>query len=402
MLLEHVNLSDQEINEKTTSGRLEELLNQYEDSVRATVHMALESFVEKAFQEFMNGRTGEVIPRESDRVEIKDYRNGYRTVKQQMIDTLVLKNFKIPRNRAGGFRPEILQRTKRRAGRFAQLALELFVNGISTRKARRAFERAGVKISGLSKSTVSDISKDLLKEYVKWINRPITREFSYLQVDAVYIRVRKGSNRRVGTLMVIGIAPDGYKEVLHFTLGSESRNNFDEVLQSLIKRGLKTESVKLVTTDGAKGPINSIVSHFGIKKLQRCTVHKGRNILEKCPGNLKDELKAKLGRLWNMPSLFEAEEYLEKLKSEYSQIAQNSIDCLLEDKDDLLRFFNFPDEHRKTIRNTNLIERVIREVRRRTKVMDSLDNEYGCYGIVMGTVREQNYRWSKKSHWKKN
>ena len=315
MLLEHVNLPDQEINEKTDSGRLQELLAQYEEPVRATVHLLLESFVEKAFQEFMGNRTGETVVRAKDGLAVKDYRNGYRVNKQQVIDTLVLENFKVPRNRAGGFKPEILQKAKRRAGKFAEIALELYVNGISTRKARRAFERAGVKISGLSKSTVSDISKELLKEYIKWINRPITKEFQYIQVDAVYIKVRKGSTRRVGTLIVIGIASDGYKEVLHFTLGTESRKNFDEVIQNLIKRGLKTKSVKLVTTDGAKGPINSIVSHFGEESLQRCTVHKTRNILEKCPSNLKEELKAKLGRLWNMPSLFEAEMFLEKLKT---------------------------------------------------------------------------------------
>ncbi len=69
--------------------------------------------------------------------------------------------------------------------------------------------------------------------------------------------------------------------------------------------------------------------------------------------------------------------------------------------DSLFRFFDFPDSHRKSIRTTNLIERVIREVRRRTKVMDSLDSEKGVYGIVMGIVREQNERWARKSHWKK-
>lgn len=402
MLLEQYAEQLEECNEKNDKSRFEELLQNYEDPVRAIVHRILEEYVEGAFQEFMGGRSGAVVERSSDGKPIKDYRNGYRTVKQVPIDTLLLQNFKMPRNRAGGFKTELIQRFRRRAGRLAELALELYVNGVSTRKVRRNFERLGVKVSGLSKSTVSSISKDLMKEYLKWSNRPIRREYAYIQVDTVYIRVRKSSKRKVGTMIVIGIGDDGHKEVLHFTIGTESARHFDEVLQSLIKRGLKTNSIRLVTTDGAKGPIKSIIDHFGPEVLQRCTVHKTENIMEKCPTNLRDELKAKLQRLFNMPSQLEAEQYMNNLRAEYEHIAARAIGCLWEDREELLRYFGFPDEHRKTIRNTNLIERVIREVRRRTKVMDSLDNEYGCYGILMGIVREQNERWSKRSHWKKS
>lgn len=402
MLLEQHVEPVEECNEKTATGRLGELISQYEDPVRAIVHQALENYVEGAFREFMGGRIGSIVERSSDRALVQDYRNGYRTVKQVPIDTLILQNFRIPRNRAGGFQTELLQRFRHRAGKLAALALELFVNGVSTRKVRRGFERIGMKVGGLSKSTVSAITKNLMTEYLKWSNRPITREFSYLQVDTVYIRVRKSSKRKVGTMIVIGITENGYKEVLHFTLGNESARHFDEVLQGLIRRGLNSVAIRLATTDGAKGPIKSISDHLGAEVLQRCTVHKTENIMEKCPTNLRDELKAKLHRLWNMPSRLEAERYLETLQAEYGATAARSMACLCEDREDLFRYFGFPDEHRKTIRNTNLIERVIREVRRRTKVMDSLDNEYGCYGILMGIVREQNERWSMRSHWKKS
>lgn len=270
---------------------------------------------------------------------------------------------------------------------------------MGTRRVRRAFERIGVKVSGLSKSTVSEISKDLLKEYLCWINRPISRPFAYLQVDGVYVTIRKSSTRKAGTLKVIGITEDGHKEVLHFTLGTESEKHFDEVLQSLISRGLNVKRVKLVTADGARGPNNSIVSHLGRDTFQRCVVHKTRNILAKCPKNIHDELKAKVGRLWNQSSRLNAEQYLERLRAEYEAIAPRALECLLEDKEDLLRFFGLPDRHWKIIRCTNLIERVIHEVRRRTKTMETIDSEM-CYAIVMGGVREHNERWSKRGHWR--
>jgi putative transposase len=402
MLLTQNTIPTEDCNQNSTPSRLEELLARYEEPVRAIVHRTLEEYVERCFTVFMQGKIGTEIPRASDGKLVTEYRNGNREVKQAVIDTLVLQDFRIPRSRAGGFQPAILSRLKRKAGIFAGFARELYVNGVSTRKVRRPFERIGIKISGLSKSTVSEISKDLLKEYIHWINRPIREKYEYLLVDGVYVTIRKSSLKKAGTLMVVGITHEGQKEVLHFTLGTESEHHFDEVLQSLIRRGLKTDAVKLVIADGAKGPINSIVSHFGREKLQRCVVHKTRNILDKCPKNLHEELKAKLNRLWNQTSRFEAEQYLDRLAEEYGEVARRAIDCLLEDREDLLNFYGMPASHWKTIRSTNLIERVIHEVRRRTKVMCTIDSEKGCYGILMGVVREQNERWGKRSHWRKS
>jgi len=402
MPLSQVSIAGEDFNQNSHQSRLEELIARYEDPIRAIVHRTLEEYVERSFTEFMEGKIGTKIPRASDGELVTEYRNGNREVKQAVIDSLVLQGFRIPRSRAGGFQPAILSRLKRRAGLFAGFARELYVNGVSTRKVRRAFERIGINISGLSKSTVSDISKDLLKEYIRWINRPIREKYDYLLVDGVYVSIRKSSPKKAGTLMVVGITNKGQKEVLHFTLGTESERHFDEVLQSLIRRGLKTESVKLVIADGAKGPIKSIVNHFGREKLQRCVVHKTRNILDKCPKNLYEELKAKLNRLWNQTSRFEAEQYLGRLTKEYGEVARRAIECLLEDRDDLLNYYGMPNSHWKTIRNTNLIERVIHEVRRRTKVMCTIDSDKGCYGILMGVVREQNERWGKRSHWRKS
>lgn len=402
MPLSQVSIAGKDFNQNSNPSRLEELIASYEDPVRAIVHRTLEEYVERSFAEFMDGRIGVQIPRATDGELVTEYRNGNREIKQAVIDSLVLRGFRIPRSRAGGFQPAILTRLKRKAGLFAGFARELYVNGVSTRKVRRAFERIGINISGLSKSTVSDISKDLLKEYIRWINRPIREKYNYLLVDGVYVTIRKSSPKKAGTLMVVGITNQGQKEVLHFTLGTESERHFDEVLQSLIRRGLKTEEVKLVIADGAKGPIKSIVSHFGREKLQRCVVHKTRNILDKCPKNLHEELKAKLNRLWNQTSRFEAEQYLECLVKEYGEVARRAIECLLEDRDDLLNYYGMPTSHWKTIRNTNLIERVIHEVRRRTKVMCTIDSDKGCYGILMGVVREQNERWGKRSHWRKS
>ncbi len=394
----HACQSESEIKENIAPSRLELLVEHYSDLAKAIMHTALEDAVHAEFEEFIGPRVGQKINDESKgRI---DYRNGSRTVKQVMVDSMALENFQIPRNRTGGFRSKILEQGKRKAGKFARLALELFVNGVSTRKVRRAFEKSAVRISGLSKSSVSRISKDLMQEYLKWANRPIKKKFIYLQADGVYINVRLKNGKKAGTLMITGITASGEKEVLHFTQGNESERNFDEVLQSLISRGLDLDTVDLITIDGAKGPIASARKNFGEKKVQRCTIHKTRNVIEKCPKVLKDEMKAKLDRLWKQSCMTDAERFLDKIIEEYKALASGAVNCLAEDKYDLLRYYSFPEPHRNSIRTTNLIERVIREVRRRVKVMDSLQNENGVFGIVMGVVREQNHRWEVKSHWR--
>ena len=390
-----------EDNHKTTArGRLEELVARYEDPVRALTHEILEGFVRAEFDEFMAPRVGREMERSTDGAQVVEYRNGHRVVRQAMIDSLALKDFRVPRSRAGGFESKILESPRRRAGKFATLAKELFVNGLGMRRVRRAFERSAMGVTGLSRSTVARVSEELRQEYLLWSNRPIAGKFKYLQADAVYVGIRRRSARRPGTLMFVGIRETGAKEVLHFTLGIESERDFDEALQNMLRRGLDPKGVELIVLDGAAGPLKSAVSAFGEETVQRCTVHKTRNVLDKTPRALRDEMKAKLGRLWNQSSLLEAERFLDRLAEEYRNTAANAIACLIEDRNALLRFYEFPRSHWKTIRTTNLIERVIREVRRRTKVMDTLDTEFGAYGIVMGVVREQNDRWGRKSHWR--
>jgi transposase-like protein len=382
------------------SSRYEEIVRQYEDPIKAMVHRALEVYIEEAFEEFIRGKIGTYVTRSVDGKEVKEYRNGYRYIKHGVIEGLSLEQIRVPRNRAGGFRPGLLDRLREEICKVGLLASLLYINGLSTRKIRGSLDKAGIKFRGLSKSNVSRMVKNLVEEYVEWINRPITRKFIYIQVDTVYVKVKKLSNTRLGIMIAIGIDESGYKEVLYFQIGTEKTIQSDKLFQNLIRRGLDVNAVKLVTTDGARGPINSIIALFGEEKLQRCVVHKTENILKKCPKNIKGEMKAKLQRLWDCETHLEAQQYIELLCKDYEAIAPKAIACLLSDKDYLFKYLSFPMEHRKAIRNTNLIERVIREVRRRTKVMDNvLDNEYSVYALMTGIFQEQNERWNKKSHW---
>jgi len=393
-----IEIDNSKIQNKEES-RFFKLVTQYGDEIKAVVHSLLEQYTIEAFNEFMDGRSGKDVIRDSDGKIVTDYRNGFREVKNLMVDTMSLQNFQIPRNRAGGFRHPILHRMTYRAGKWANLAKELFINGVSTRKVRRAFQKAGIKISGLSKSSVDRITRGLMQEYLSWVNRPITKSFDYLFIDALYIKARENGCNRVGTIVFVGMGNDGYKETLHFTLGSEKEINFSEALQFMAKRGLNFDAVKSVVVDGSGGLINSISDNFGASKIQRCTVHKMENILKCCPKNLRPELKAKLNRLWNQASKIDAVRFYKQIIDEYSAIAKNSMECLSKDIDSLLKFYDFPESHWKAIRSTNIIERLNKEIKRRTKVMGILDTKEGIFRIVMGVIRNYQDNWDSRCHW---
>ena len=214
MLQTQYNYAQDFCKKEFTQNRFEELVQQYEDVIKALVHRTCEIYVEEAFEEFISGKIGKLVKRSSDGEMVTEYRNGYRHIKHGLIGTIALSNIRVPRNRAGGFRCEILKGIREQASKIALLISSLYVNGISTRKIRRSFERAGITLPGLSRSNVSRAVRQLVQEYIAWINRPITRKFIYIQVDTVYIRARKLGNTRLGVMITIGIDEDGHKEVL--------------------------------------------------------------------------------------------------------------------------------------------------------------------------------------------
>lgn len=166
MLQSKYNQCDYNFKKDFLSSRYEEIVRQYEDPIKAMVHRALEVYIEEAFEEFIGGKIGTYVTRSIDGKEVKEYRNGYRYIKHGLIETLTLEQIRVPRNRAGGFRPGILNRMQEHIYKVALLASSLYINGLSTRKIGRSLDKAGIKLRGLSKSNVSRRVKNLVEEYI--------------------------------------------------------------------------------------------------------------------------------------------------------------------------------------------------------------------------------------------
>jgi len=396
---------DEKVNDKIEGkddiGSFSYYLEKYREPVRAAVHFGIQCMIFEEFENFMEDRIGMDFIR-GDKI-IKDYRNGYRT--RESISTSVgpLEDLRIPRNRLGGFVPAAIPRKKRVYDQMAELVTSLFINGVATRGIRRAFQRVYNKcLPGISNERVSNITRSLIEDYNKWIKRPIQKEFTFLIADAIYLSLKRGTKSREALLSVIGITDEGQKEFLFFQFGgTEKSTSYDEIFLNLKNRGLNFKNVKNITIDGSPGLISSAISHFGEKKVQRCTVHKTENILDKVSDEYKAEVKGFLNRIWNSQSKSEAIRKIKDFAETYSEKFPGAVACLIQDKDSLLRYYNFPSYTWKSVRNTNLIERSFKEVRRRTKPMDILSSEDGALKIIFGIVENINVRWERKSHWKK-
>ncbi len=378
-------------NKKSKYRGFEELLAEYCDPVRAMTHQALERFIEEEIETFLH-TTG---------IE-GDKRNGYRFRKEVFTECGPFRNIQIPRNRQGGFVSEILPRFKRRIGKINKLISALFIEGLATRRIRRALGRVWGNIANLSSGTVSRITQDLVGEHLRWANRPITKQIEFLLFDGVGYRIRRTRMSREIALVALGISNKGEKEILDFIMVTREKEiTYDELILRMIKRGLDPKKVKLVLGDGNGGLANSVRNIFGEKKFQRCTVHKTRNVMKATPKEYRPELKAKLHRMFNAPSRMEARKQYAAFVDEYRVTFPKTVGSLEEGGEDLFRYYDFPARYWKTIRNTNLIERTCKELRRRTKPWENVHGEFNGWKVIFGIVSLMNESWAGRSHWKK-
>lgn len=376
---------------KTKYRSLVELLDQYQDPIRAIAHQSLERFVEEEIEAFIANKGIE-----------GDKRNGYRIRKEIFTECGPFRDIQIPRNRAGGFVSRILPRFKRRAKKIRSMISALFIEGMGTRRIRRALGRVWGKVGNLSAATVSRITQDLVGDYTRWINRPIEKTFEYVLFDGVGYRIRRTRMSHEIALVALGITNKGEKEILDFTMVTREKEvTYDELIRRMLKRGLDPKKVKLALGDGNGGLAKSARNVFGEKKFQRCTVHKTRNVMDVTPKAYRAELKAKLDRMFNAESRLDAQEQYKAFIEEYRPSFPNAVASLEEGGEDLFRYYDFPARHWKTIRNTNLIERTFKEIRRRTKPMENLNDEFNGLKVIYGITTITNESWAGRSHWKK-
>lgn len=313
--------------------------------------------------------------------ERTDSRNGMRDRKlNTRIGTIELE---VPRHRNQPFKTMIFDNYSRSEKALITTMTEMVVNGVSTRKVGKVVET--LCGTNFSKSTVSELCSDLDKAVEIFKNRPIECNFPFIVVDATYFKVRE-NNKIISKAMMIalGINEKGNKEIIGFDVyDRESKDTWFHFLDSLKNRGLK--NVDMFISDAHEGIIHAISKLFPETPWQRCQYHFSKNVIEKVPKKYQKGFQFELQEMFNSSDLKEAYKRRDALIEDYQDIAEKAIDCLETGFQEVMTVMHLPSETRKFLRTSNYIERVNRELKRRSKVIGCFPNQASILRL-MGSV----------------
>jgi len=321
--------------------------------------------------------------------------NGYKpkTVKTRMGEI----TFSVPQVREGGFYPAALEKGLRSERALVITLAEMYIQGVSTRKVKAITEQlCGVEVSAMQVSRAVAQLDAVLQE---WRERPL-EEISYLYVDARYEKVRQsGQVRDAAVLMATGITPKGERQVLGVSVSlSEHESHWKSFLKGLKDRGMK--GVKLVISDDHEGLGAARRAVLGSVPWQRCHFHLQQNAGAYVPKqSMRAEVAADIRSMFNAPDRKIAEEFLQAAIQKYAVSAPRLSAWLEENLSEGFTFFDFPIEHQRSIRTTNSLERVNKEIRRRTRVVGVFPNEASCLRLISALLMETSEEWQIGKHY---
>ena len=322
--------------------------------------------------------------------ERQGYRNGsYPHKLTTRVGTLTLR---IPRLRNGKFSTEMFARYQRSEQALVLAMMEMVINGVSTRKVTLITEElCGAQFS---KSTVSELCKNLDPLVESWNHRPLTERYPFVVVDAMVTKVREeGRVRMRGLLLAFGVNIKGYRELLGFWVGdSESEASWSEFFADLKRRGLR--GVELIVSDQHSGLVKAIRTHYQGITWQRCQTHFMRNILDSTPKALKEELYPKLRAMLDAPDLQTARLLFSKTVEAYQDRAPKAMKTLETGFDDATAVLILPEKYRKRLRTSNAMERLIEEVRRRERVIRIFPNRESLTRLLGALLIEFDEKWA--------
>ena len=304
---------------------------------------------------------------------------------------------KVPRDRHGEFSTQVIPRSKQYEDQLRQDLCVMFLGGISTRTLSLMSERLiGRRISA---SEVSRAGKELTEAVERWRERDLSGEsFKYLFVDGVFFSMRiDGSIEKVPVLVAIGVTESGHRVVLGLQAGDkESASNWRELFKDLKRRGLNGSAVTLGVMDGLPGLERIFKEEFPKAKVQRCQIHVARNVLAKVPRKLKKVIGDEIRSIFYASSKQKAMEFFEQFKARWEKELPSAVKCLENSLEGCLAYLNFPEEEWICLRTSNVIERINKEFKRRTKPMEILAGETSCYTLLAFACLKMELKWGSK------
>ena len=301
---------------------------------------------------------------------------------------------KVPRDREGGFHSRVIPKSKRYEEAIREELSFLFLTGISTRSLSMLSKKLiGIKISP---SEVSRANRQLIEAVEQWRTRDLREEaIKYLFMDGVTFPMRIArSIERVPVLVCIGVTRAGQKKVLGFQGGDkESATTWREFFKDLKQRGLDGSNVVLGIMDGLPGLEKVFMEEFPQSRVQRCQVHVARNVLAKVPKKIKKEVADDLRSIFYASSKKKALAYFQRFKEKWEKDLPSAVKCLGNSIESCLTYLGFPEEEWISLRTTNIIERLNKEYKRRTRSMEILAGEQACYMLLAFISLKMELHW---------
>ena len=318
--------------------------------------------------------------------ERTDSRNGTRERSlTTRIGTILLT---VPRHRYEPFKSMIFDNYSRSEAALISAMAEMVVNGVSTRKVTLVTEQLCGK--SISKSSVSDLCKDLDKAVKEFKERSLTGEYPFLIVDATYFKVRE--NHRViskALMIALAINEKGRREVVGFELyNCENKDNWYDFFMRLQARGLS--GLKMITSDAHEGILHGIRRVYPDVPWQRCQFHFTRNIVDKAPKTYQVGLRVELNAMFQSSSIVDARKKRDAILKEYADVAPKAVECLDLGFESAMTVYCFPESVRRLVRTSNYIERLNKELKRRSNAIGVFPNGDSVIRL-MGTLLIENH-----------
>ena len=314
-------------------------------------------------------------------------RNGYRD--RSLTTRIGQITLKVPKHRDGEtFKTLVFDNYCRSEAALIVTMAEMCVNGVSTRKVSQVMETLCGK--SFSKSTVSEACKELDEKVKEFKERPLTGEYPFLTIDATYFKVRENS-RVVSKALMIALATngEGHREIIGFGVyRNESKETWNDFLKGLKARGLT--GVRMITSDAHEGIIDAISKQFPDVPWQRCQFHFSRNILQKTPAKYQKGLAGEVQEMFNSKTIKDARKRRDEIIADYRDVAEEAMNCLEEGFEAAMTVMVLPSYLRLYFRTSNQIERLNKELKRRSKVIGIFPNEESLNRLMGAVLMEHN------------
>ena len=374
------------VSEERTSEDIQSAFKIDGDAVRGHLDELVRSTVEDTLNKLLDAEADQLCgakryERSADRVDTRagSYDRSLETKAGKV-------SLKVPRLRSLPFETQIIERYKRRESSVEEALVEMYLAGVSVRRVEDITEVLwGTRVSS---STVSEMNKKIYERIESWRTRPLDGEHPYVMLDGIWLKRSWGGEvKNIAVLVAVGVRADGHREILGVAEGTkEDSESWRSFLRYLKERGLC--GVRMITSDKCIGLVEALGEFFPDAAWQRCTVHFYRNVLKDVPRSKSREVAAMLKAVHTQEdreaAMTKANAIGEKL---IAMRLPTAAKCFTAGVNETLSYMSFPREHWVRLRSNNMLERIMKEIRRRTRVVGAFPDGQSALMLVAARLR---------------